>query len=232
MCFMIFFTMLPAQDDFDALFGVEEEDPLFSEDTLTAGEEPVDDLDLFLGGETMESADDLFLFPEEGVDKPSEQPVETVPAQSKQIQTGEKRSFIVSVGAVSPTLVSVELMTWNSSVDFRMSARLPILLFKKVHAGVDISTFRFENSLPQGRLYSGVAAFLSFERPFHPGMLGVGAGIIRDAPGFYLEQSYGLTKGKRFPIQAGARMIFTSDILGNGWGNWLELGLRMGFKVF
>lgn len=110
MCFVIFFTMLPAQDDFDAFFGVEEEDPLFSADTLTAGEEPVDDLNLFLGGETMESADDLFLFPEEGVDKPSEQPVETVPAQSKQIQTGEKRSFIVSVGAVSPTLVSVELI--------------------------------------------------------------------------------------------------------------------------
>jgi hypothetical protein len=235
LCFVIFFANLAAQDDFDALFGIEDEDSLFREDTTTAGEEPVDDLDLFLEGETVESADDLFLFPEEVVDKPSEQtkqPAEAVPAQGKQIQTGEKRSFIVSIGAVSPTLVSVDLMTWNSSVDFRMSARLPILLFKKVHAGVDISTFRFENSLPQGGLYSGVAAFLSFERPFHPGMFGVGAGIIRDAPGFYLEQSYGLTKVKRFPIQAGARVIFTSDILGNGWGNWLELGLRMGFRVF
>ncbi|MDK2976677.1 MAG: hypothetical protein PWP06_1152 [Candidatus Marinimicrobia bacterium] len=235
LCFVIFVTMLQAQDDFDALFGIEEEDLLFSEDTTTAGEEPVDDLDLLLQGETVESADDLFLFPDEVVDKPleqTEQPVEAVPAQSKEIQTGEKRSFIVSVGAVSPTLASVDLMTWNSSVDFRMSTRLPILLFKKVHAGVDISTFRFENSLPQGGLYSGVAAFLSFERPFHPGMLGVGAGIIKDAPGFYLEQSYGLTKGKRFPIQAGARVIFTSDILGNGWGNWLELGFRMGFRVF
>jgi len=234
-CFLFFYATVFAQDDFDALFGIEEEDPFLMEDTLTTGDEPVDELDLFLEGETVESVDDLFLFPEEVVDEPSELSEKTkasAPAQNIGTQTEEKRSFIVSVGVVSPTLVSVDLMTWNSSVDFRMSTRLPILLFKKIHAGVDISTFRFENSLPRGGLYSGVAAFLSLERPFHPGLFSVGAGIVKDAPGFYLEQSYGLIKGKRFPVQAGARMIFTSDILGNGWGNWLELGIRMGFVVF
>lgn len=237
ICVFTLFLTVPAQDDFDALFGTEDADLFFDTDTVTSDETSGNDLDFLMDGESSESTDDLFLFPEELVDTPEETVVKT---EETGIETGndaapgkkDKRSFIVSIGAVSPTLVSVDLMTWNSSVDFRMSARLPILLFKKIHAGVDISTFRFENSLPQGGDYSGVAAFLSFERHFRPGIFSVGTGIIRDAPGFYLEQCYGLTRGRRFPVQAGARVIFTSDILGNGWGNWLELGIRVGFVVF
>ncbi len=232
----IFITLLNAQDNFDDLFGLSEEDSIQE----TTDSQPVDEFNLWDDEGSGEAVDDLFLFPEEILETSPDTMVDTeadlvqipAPGEKPSIKPETEKSFVVAVGIASPTLASVDLMTWNSMMDIRMSARFPLVILNRFHVGADISSFRFENALPQGGLYSGIAAFISLEKEFSPGLVSGGAGIVGKAPGFYLQQSYGITLAKRFPVRLNARVLFTSDIDGKGWGNWLELGLSGGFIVF
>ena len=232
----IFITLINAQDDFDDLFG-------FTDDESTQGTEDskvVDNFNLWDDEGNDDAVDDLFLFPEEILETSPDTIADSVsdpvlippPGEKPVIKAETEKSFVVAVGIASPTLASVDLMTWNSKMDIRMSARFPLVIFKRLHVGADISSFRFENAMPEGGLYSGIAAFVSLEREFNPGLVSGGAGIVGKAPGLFLQQSYGIILAKRFPIRLNARVLFTSDIDGKGWGNWLELGLSSGFIVF
>jgi|GEM_PF-1707923 len=232
----IFLTLLIAQDDFDDLFGLTEDESIQG----TSESQPADELNLWDDEGSGDTEDDLFLFPEETLETSPDTVEESVsdislippPAEKPVSESAVEKSFVVAIGIASPTLASVDLMTWNSTMDIRMSARFPLVIFKRYHVGADLSSFRFENALPQGGLYSGIAAFVTLERQFNPGLFSGGAGIVGKAPGLYLQQSYGFVLAKRFPIRLNARVLFTSDIDGKGWGNWLELGLSGGFIVF
>lgn len=228
--------MLNAQDDFDDLFDLTEDESIQS----TTESQPVDDFNLWDDETSGDTVDDLFLFPEEILevspdtvtDSGSDLALIPPPGEKPVMKAETEKSFVVAVGIASPTLASVDLMTWNSMMDIRMSARFPLVIFKRFHVGADISSFRFENAMPEGGLYSGIAAFLCLERELNPGLVSGGAGIVGKAPGFFLQQSYGIVLARRFPVRLNARVLFTSDINGKGWGNWLELGLSGGFVVF
>jgi hypothetical protein len=219
-----------------------------------AQNEPDEFEDLFNFGEPVEEPkkaeepdavfDDFFedSIPEEPVPQPAQSA--TTPTQRPQsgaseqvvIQMLEKREIprqlLIKLSVASPAYVSTDLMTWNSTVDFRGSAEFPAVIFGTV-PGIDISTFKFENALPLGGVYSGISVFGTLSRPLFPGKLTGGLGLVGISPGGFLQQSYDFTFAERFAVSVDFRLTFTSNMMGDdeierGFNSWFDLGISPG----
>lgn len=147
--------------------------------------------------------------------------------------------YTVSFTGASPGFVNKSLITYNSAVDYRVSAEFPMLLkIGRVpfRLGIEIGRFGFENYLPVGGTYKGssIIGFLSF--PAGPGQVRLGAGTIGGATGIVAENSYGFSMGNVLELRVGIRSttaMNVEDSKGNtiGTASWMDGLLTFSFNL-
>lgn len=207
---------------------------------LHAQEEEENFDDLFNFGEEVEEGagqedeefEDIFgdegsLFPEEESDAPAEGDVVIKMLEKREVP----RNLSLYLTVASPTYVSQDLMTWNSDVDLRFSTEFPLVIGGLV-PGFCISDFTFENALPVGGIFEGVAIFGTLSRPLFPGKLTVGGGMIGEEAGAFAQQSYEFTLWGRMLISADFRLTYVNAFNGGDPVTWFDLGISPGMIIY
>lgn len=147
-------------------------------------------------------------------------------------------TFLESTGITlsfrSPHVVTENLETWYSFIDYSLTADLPWhLTFYPVELtfSVDISSFNFENSFPVGGAFRGLTVIPMAKAEAFGAELELGAGL------FY--PTFGVLAGAGYTIQyysifasAGYRWNWVYDIdpIGSNW--WLEPRFTLGVRFW
>jgi len=151
----------------------------------------------------------------------------------------ESKGFTVSLTGASPGYVNQTIMTYNSTVDYRVSLEFPLLLqisVLKFRVGFEFATYSFSNGLPEGgeitnNTFSG---FLSF--PAGPGQVKVGAGTGGGFLGYFAETSYGFALGNKVELRAGIRSTTVTQAVNTknvNLGNisWMDGLITLGLSL-
>ena len=212
-----FSSQLRAQEEesFEDLFnfGEEVEEEIIGEDDLD---------NLFGDDETFGAEESLF------GDESDELLVEEGDVVIQMLEKKEiPRNLTLSLTIASPTYVSTDLMTWNSTVDFRFSTEFPLVMFGLI-PGFSISDFSFENALPVGGIFEGVALFGTVSRPLFPGKISLGAGIVGSVPGMFIQQAYEFSLWDRVLFAADFRLTWASSMNDGDAVSWFDIGFSPG----
>ncbi|NOZ04411.1 MAG: hypothetical protein GXO92_07405 [FCB group bacterium] len=250
LCLVLPESSLRAQDEYDeegdaveVFWGDEEDttsyedeyyDEYGDEDTTYYEDEYLDEY--FDESEYDTSAEDLYDYGDESyVDEESADEL----TDTELADLAKRMGFTISFSGASPGFVNHSLMTYNSSVDYRVDVELPLLLqIRRVRFrfGAEIGTFSFKNYLPVGGEYSGLimAGILTF--PAGPGQVKLGGGIIGNRFGFIAENSYGFALGNTLEIRVGIRSTTVSNVKDTknndlGTVSWMDGLITLGFNL-
>jgi len=148
-----------------------------------------------------------------------------------------KNSFLngshIAFNASSPFAVSEGLGSWYSYIDPSVTLKLPFEVYVEsipLYILFEVSSFSFENSHPEGGVFSGISYIMQASTIGDNSGAVLGFGFWDKTLGSMLELNYRLRPTKNTFIRLGTRGVLITDIepLGNAW--WLELRLSTGFE--
>lgn len=211
-------------DEFEDEGEFEDEDEFFDEDE--EGDE------FFEFEEDEEGFDE---FEEEGEFEEEEGELEDV----ELADLAQRQGYTLTVMGTSPGFVNHSLMTYNSSVDFKVGVEMPMLMQVgplRFRFGGELGTFSFENYLPVGGKFSGFLAMGILSFPAGPGQVKLGAGLVGNTFGFTAETSYGLALGNAVEIRFGVRSTSALGVKDNnnadlGTVSWMDGIMILGVNI-
>lgn len=151
----------------------------------------------------------------------------------------QRQGYTLTVMGASPGYVNHTLMTYNSSVDFKVGMEMPMLMQVgplRFRFGGEVGTFSFENYLPVGGKYSGLLAMGILSFPAGPGQVKLGAGMVGGNVGFTAESSYGLALGNAVEIRFGVRSTMALGVKNTndselGTVSWMDGIIILGVSI-
>jgi len=140
----------------------------------------------------------------------------------------------LAINAASPFAVATPLKTWYSFIDASLTMKLPIELDVEtipLFLLFEISSFNFENSLPEGGSFSGLAYIMQTSAIGDHAGATLGFGFWDASLGSMLELNYRLRPTTNTFFRLGTRGVLVTNIapLGPTW--WLELRLSLGLEL-
>ena len=208
-------TYSQQEEDEGIFWGEEEEFEGFEEDEFL-----LEDEEFFEEDEEFFEEDEEFLEEEEFLEDEEfflgeEEAEEEEQTSVEFAEEARREGFTIQVSAASPGYVNHALMTWNSSVDFRASVDLPMLLQigpVKFRLGAEVTTFRFKNHLPIRGEFGGVGFLGMVMFPAGPSNVQIGAGVMGSTPAFVAAQSFGMSVANLFDVRIGVRSTTTFGV--------------------
>ena len=215
------------------IWGEEEEgfdEDFFGEDEefFDEGEESFDDE---FGAEE-EFGDDLdeFLEEDEFLDEESDE-------EGFEDEEDFEAGWDVNVSVASTAFANSTLATWNSFVDLRAGVNTPFFFELGsivMRLGAEISTFKFDNYMPEGGKYSGVGVFGIISIPSGNSQLQVGLGLVGTSPAVTIGQSFGVRLNDQMELRFGFRSTtgLTVPTQLTNYGSttgWLDGGISINY---
>ncbi len=140
----------------------------------------------------------------------------------------------LSFNMASPYAVSAPLESWYSYIDAGMAIKLPYEVYVEsipLFFLMEVSTFSFENTYPQGGSFTGMAYILQAAAIGDQSSAAVGFGFWDADMGSMLELGYRFRPTQNTFIRVGTRGVLITDLeyIGSAW--WAELRLSIGFEL-
>ncbi len=144
----------------------------------------------------------------------------------------------LALNVVSPFATSGNLKSWYSEVDYGINLRLPyevIVESMPLYFDIEISTFSFGNTFPEGGLFEGLAYNIRANAQFNRSGLHAGLGFWEEALGGLLQFEYIFWPGNSLFLKIGTRAVILTDVqppdvdaLGAVW--WMDLRMSTGLQ--
>tara|TARA_B100000315_G_scaffold220351_1_gene222984 strand:+ start:431 stop:1270 length:840 start_codon:yes stop_codon:yes gene_type:complete len=154
-------------------------------------------------------------------------------------EEAKKRGYTIHFTAASPGYVDHTLLKWNSNVDYRFGIDFPLLLEMgplKIRFGIEIATFKFENSQPVGGEFSGTGGLGMIRLPAGPSNIHFGLGLLGETSVYTIGQSFGFSMGNVLDVRFGIRSTTAMTIPNTHFENeknarWLDGFVTFGFTI-
>lgn len=144
----------------------------------------------------------------------------------------------LALNVASPYATTKTMQSWYSYIDYGVTLRLPyeaIVENFPLYFDVEVSTFSFENTFPEGGSFEGLSYSIRANAQFTRSGLHFGLGFWESALGGLLQYEYIFWPGNSLFLKLGSRAVLLTDVeppdadpLGAVW--WLDLRLSTGFQ--
>lgn len=140
----------------------------------------------------------------------------------------------LAFSASSPFAVAEQMSSWYSYIDMGVIFKLPYEIYVEslpLFLLVEVSTFNFENSYPEGGTFSGLSYIMQASIIGDNSGAAIGFGFWDGIMGSMLELNYRLRPTTNTFFRVGTRgvLITNVELLGASW--WAELRLSMGLEL-
>ncbi len=140
----------------------------------------------------------------------------------------------LAFNASSPFVVASQMQSWYSYIDMGMIYKFPYEIYVEslpLFILLEISTFSFENSYPEGGVFSGISYIMQASIIGENSGAAIGFGSWDGVMGSMLELNYRLRPTTNSFFRVGTRGVLITDVelLGATW--WAELRLSMGLEL-
>ena len=155
------------------------------------------------------------------------------------VEEAQKRGYTIHFTVASPGYVDHTLLKWNSFIDYRIGVDFPLLLEigpLKMRFGLEIATFKFENSQPVGGKFSGTGGLGMISVPAGPSNIYFGLGLLGKTFVYTIGQSFGFSIRNvmdiRFGIRSTTAMTVPNTLFeGEKKARWLDGFVTFGFTI-
>lgn len=146
---------------------------------------------------------------------------------------GILNGIVLEASVASPYWVSKNLTTWYSSIDWRLSFTTPFYYYwgpVMIGFTLEVSSFDFENTFPEGGRFHGQAALGYFTGYWRGLNMELGGGSFTNTAGLVGGLSGKIIEGDHLYLSGGVRGVIIHDIQTIGLSQWAEGRLTVGYK--
>lgn len=141
----------------------------------------------------------------------------------------------IEISAVSPFWVPRKMKTWYSFMDWRVGVQMPFslqlpLYGMRVTASVEIASFNFENTFPQGGQFDGISVLAYGRLLYQQFCVDAGFGLFGNTGGVLLGAMYRYPLSSNLYLGAGGRSVWVNQIEPLGSSGWADVQLLAGYK--
>jgi hypothetical protein len=153
--------------------------------------------------------------------------------QGSIFSTGILEGLMVEISVGSPYAVTTNMDTWYSFLDYQVTVISPIsfkLGSMKTNVTLEVSTFSFENTFPEGGQFNGTAYILMLSSHWLGLRSDIGIGMYGNQPALVTGVSMMLLEGSTFYFSSGLRGIAVQELTPIGMAAWSDFGGTIGYK--